>query len=101
MFSMRPPVDESLPGPPFFRYFSASWHIVYVPTESMSITAEDYLQCKYTLRVAGICLHGMESVKCETEETSPVRNPLGDKSSGDARKLPAAPFTRISSLPKC
>lgn len=31
----------------------------------------------------------------------PVRNPLGVKSSGDARKLPAAPLTRMSSLPKC
>jgi hypothetical protein len=31
----------------------------------------------------------------------PVRNPLGFKSSGEARKLPAAPLTRMSSLPKC
>jgi hypothetical protein len=35
------------------------------------------------------------------EVLKPVRNPLGDKSSGDTRKLPAAPFTRISILPKC
>ncbi|KAL0912283.1 hypothetical protein M5K25_018245 [Dendrobium thyrsiflorum] len=30
----------------------------------------------------------------------PVLKPLVDKSSGDARKLPAAPFTRMSSLAK-
>lgn len=37
-----PPLESemSFPGPPFLRYLSASWHIVKVPTESMSITAE-------------------------------------------------------------
>lgn len=31
----------------------------------------------------------------------PVRKPLGDKSSGETRKLPAAELTRMSSFPKC
>ena len=35
-----PPFDGCFPGPPFLRYLSASWHIIKVPTESMSITAE-------------------------------------------------------------
>lgn len=39
MFKMDPPADELLPGPPFLRYLNASWHIVNVPTESISITA--------------------------------------------------------------
>uniref|UniRef100_A0A2P2PIF4 Peroxisomal 2 4-dienoyl-CoA reductase-like n=1 Tax=Rhizophora mucronata TaxID=61149 RepID=A0A2P2PIF4_RHIMU len=30
-----------------------------------------------------------------------VLKPLGDKSSAGTRKLPAAAFTRMSSLPKC
>lgn len=38
MFKIVPPPDELLPGPPFLRYLSASWHIVKVPTESISIT---------------------------------------------------------------
>jgi len=41
MFIIVPPaVDGSFPSPPLFRYLSASWHIVKVPTESISITAE-------------------------------------------------------------
>lgn len=39
MLNINPPPDEPLPGAPFLRYFSASWHIVNVPTESISITA--------------------------------------------------------------
>lgn len=35
------------------------------------------------------------------KRTVPVRNPLGDRSSGETRKLPAAALIRISSLPKC
>ena len=36
-----PPVDESLPGPPFLRYLSASWHMLNVPTASISKTAQN------------------------------------------------------------
>lgn len=39
MFKITPPPDEFLPCPPFLRYLSASWHMVNVPTESISITA--------------------------------------------------------------
>jgi hypothetical protein len=34
-------------------------------------------------------------------KNQPVLNPLEDKSSEGTRKLPAAAFTRMSSLPKC
>lgn len=33
-------------------------------------------------------------------QKEPVRNPLGDKSSADTRKFPAAAFTRMSRLPR-
>ena len=36
-----PPLDESLPGPPFLRYLSASWHMLKVPTASISKTAQN------------------------------------------------------------
>ena len=36
-----PPLDESLPGPPFLRYLSASWHMLNVPTASISKTAQN------------------------------------------------------------
>lgn len=37
---MSPP-EEPLLGQPFFMYERASWHIVNVPTESISITVEN------------------------------------------------------------
>lgn len=41
MFIINPPLEEFLPGAPFLRYLSASWHIVNVPTESISKTANN------------------------------------------------------------
>nr|AFK38317.1 unknown [Lotus japonicus] len=38
MFIIAPAPEEPLPSPPFLRYFSASEHIVNVPTESISRT---------------------------------------------------------------
>lgn len=48
------------------------------------------------------CNAALHIVNVPTESISnTVRKPFGDKSSAAQRKLPAAPFTRISSLPNC
>lgn len=53
MFIIVPP-DTSFPKAPFFRYLSAFWHIVKVPTESISITVEINLTYELSIQVSKV-----------------------------------------------
>ena len=48
MLMMTPLSSGPLPLPPFFRYCTAEWHIVKVPTASISITVQIGTEGKQT-----------------------------------------------------